>query len=173
MSWLFAAIILAALVLVVYGCFSSQDRDRLPPPLALYWFGISAFLSLTFIAFWFLQPDSLLVAPLQAWMVYLGIRHGLRNTREHRVRASANYGSIKKTFTELAYDDAEVENILQNLPEGLQVSKRTKEIGFLRGGFRRFERIEIMGPSQTILLDCIDGRVAGKRISVRVPSRRS
>lgn len=72
-------------------------------------------------------------------MVYLGIRHGLRFTREHRVRASASYGLIKKTVTEQAYEDADVERILQNLPEGLHVSKRTKEIGFLRGGFRRFE----------------------------------
>lgn len=170
MFWVSAAFILAVPILVIYGVLSSKDRDRIPPVSALYFFGLAVLTALIVLVFGILQPKSLQVAPLLGWLIYRLIKQGLRLTKEHRVRASASYGLIKKAVTEQAHEDADVENILQNLPEGLQVSKRTNEVGFLRGGFRRFERIEIVGSGQTVLLDCIDGRVAGKRISVRLPT---
>lgn len=119
----------------------------------------------------FSPKDIAVVGPIIGLKVFVVVSHGIRLKEEAKIRRSTEYVTVEQAMHKLAYARADVEHVLQNMPKGLEVSKRTNEVGFLQGGFRRFERIEIVGPSQTILLDCIDGRVAGRRISVRIPAK--
>ena len=139
--------------------------------MAAFFFTIGGLGILMIVGCVFFSPKDIgVVGPIIGLKVFVVVRHGIRLKEEAKIRRSTEYVTVEQAMHKLAYARADVEHVLQNLPEGLQVSKRTKEIGFLRGGFRHFERVEIVGPAQTVLLDCIDGRVAGKRISVRVPT---
>lgn len=77
---------------------------------------------------------------------------------------------VVRALNEIAYLGADIEHVLQSLPVGLHLRKRHQTVGFLRGGFRSFERVEIRGRFQIIYIDCIAGIVAGKRTSVPLPT---
>jgi hypothetical protein len=141
---------------------------------AVLFFIVAALGALAVIFCGYIDPKSLVfVAPVMGWKIFVCIRHGLRLQKEKQIRESAEYIAVERAVNDLVYLGADIEHVLQNLPNGLHFVTRQQTVGFLNGGFRSFERVTIEGPSQLVLVDSIRGIVAGKRISVRAPVKRS
>ena len=133
--------------------------------------GLAAVILISVI--WFRPRGAVIVVPILGYKTYLLIRYGFQFLKQDRIRKSSGYLVIETAVKERAYEGATIEDVIHGLPPELRLISRTKTVGFLRGSFRFFERLEFEGLEQTVFVDCIGGRVAGKRISMRVPGSRS